>query len=166
MLSCFRRVRLCNPMGHSLPSSSVHGIFKQEYPGIESTSLALAGGFFTTEHNGSLINVGNLLQRAEQQDSGRLYLENKIHTLELKLGEWPVAWGPGDLPNPGIKPRSPALQADSLPAESQRKPKNTGVGCRFLLQGIFPTEGSNPSLPHCRRILYQLSQQGSPRILE
>lgn len=39
-------------------------------------------------HNGSLINVGSLLQRAEQQDSGRLYLENKIHTLELKLGEW------------------------------------------------------------------------------
>ncbi|XP_059782876.1 cell cycle and apoptosis regulator protein 2 isoform X2 [Balaenoptera ricei] len=38
-------------------------------------------------HNGSLINVGNLLQRAEQQDSGRLYLENKIHTLELKLEE-------------------------------------------------------------------------------
>ena len=44
-------------------------------------------------HNGSLINVGNLLQRAEQQDSGRLYLETKIHTLELKLGGWPVAWG-------------------------------------------------------------------------
>ncbi|XP_012889897.1 PREDICTED: cell cycle and apoptosis regulator protein 2 isoform X2 [Dipodomys ordii] len=38
-------------------------------------------------HNGSLINVGSLLQRAEQQDSSRLYLENKIHTLELKLEE-------------------------------------------------------------------------------
>lgn len=46
-------------------------------------------------HNGSLINVGSLLQRAEQQDSGRLYLENKIHTLELKLGEWPPATAPG-----------------------------------------------------------------------
>ena len=34
---------------------------------------------------------------------------------------------PGDLPDPGIKPRSPALQADSLPAEPQGKPKNTGV---------------------------------------
>lgn len=45
-------------------------------------------------HNGSLINVGNLLQRAEQQDSGRLYLENKIHTLELKLGEWADLRGP------------------------------------------------------------------------
>ena len=35
---------------------------------------------------------------------------------------------PGDLPNPGIEPRSPALRADSLPAEPQGKPKNTGVG--------------------------------------
>ena len=33
-------------------------------------------------------------------------------------------------------------------------------------RGIFPTQGSNPGLPHCRRILYQLSHQGSPRILE
>ena len=37
-----------------------------------------------------------------------------------------ILWG--NLPNPGIKPRSPALQVDSLPAESQGKPKNTGVG--------------------------------------
>ena len=36
----------------------------------------------------------------------------------------------------------------------------------FLLQGIFPTQGSNPGLLHCRWILYQLSHQGSPRILE
>ena len=43
---------------------------------------------------------------------------------------------------------------------------NTGVGSHSLLQGIFPTQGSNPGLPHCRRILHQLSHQGSPRILE
>ena len=35
--------------------------------------------------------------------------------------------------------------------------KDTGVGCRFLLQGIFMTQGSNPGLLHCRQILYQLS---------
>ena len=35
-----------------------------------------------------------------------------------------------------------------------------------LLQGIFPTQGSNPGLPHCRRILCQLSDKGNPRILE
>ena len=44
--------------------------------------------------------------------------------------------------------------------------KSTRVGCHFLHQGIFPTQESNPGLPHCRRILYQLSHKGSPRILE
>ena len=44
--------------------------------------------------------------------------------------------------------------------------KNTRVGCHALLQGIFPTQGSNPGLPHCRYILYCPSHQGSPRILE
>ena len=43
--------------------------------------------------------------------------------------------------------------------------KNTGVGCHFLLQGIFPTQGSNPGLPHCRQTLYHLSHQGSPLVL-
>ena len=38
--------------------------------------------------------------------------------------------------------------------------KNTGVGCHSLLHGIFPTQGSNPGLPHCRKILYHLSHQG------
>ena len=64
---------------------------------------------------------------------------------------------PGDLPNPGIKPRSPALQADSLPAEPPGKPKNTGVGSLSLLQQLFLTQESNPGLLYCRRILYQLS---------
>ena len=40
--------------------------------------------------------------------------------------------------------------------------KNTGVGCHAVLQGIFPIQGSNPHLLHCRWILYQLSHQGSP----
>ena len=44
--------------------------------------------------------------------------------------------------------------------------KNTGVGCHALLQGIFPTQGSNPDLPQCRQILYCLSHHGRPRILE
>ena len=103
---------------------------------------------------------------------------------------------PGDLPNPGIEPASPALQADSLPLSHLGSPfiyllplllsrsvvsnflqphglqparflcpwdspgKNTGVGCHFLLQGIFPTQGSNLGLPHCRQMLYLLSGIG------
>ena len=40
--------------------------------------------------------------------------------------------------------------------------KIIGVGCHFLLQGIFPTQGSNPGLSHCRQTLYHLSHQRSP----
>ena len=49
---------------------------------------------------------------------------------------WPCP-PPGDLPNPGIEPRSPALQVDSLPTEPPGKSKNTEVGSLSLLQGIF-----------------------------
>ena len=41
--------------------------------------------------------------------------------------------------------------------------KNTGEGCHSLLQGILPTQGSNPGLLHCRQILYHLSHQGNRR---
>ena len=52
------------------------------------------------------------------------------------------------------------------PMDCRNSPvQNTGVGSLSLLQGIFPTQGSNP-VWHCRQILYQLSHQGSPRILE
>ena len=96
---------------------------------------------------------------------------------------------PGDLPNPGIKPQSPTLQADALPSEPPGNPleseshsvllvslwpsglhspwnspgQNADVDSHSLLQGIFPTQGSNPGLQHCRLILYQLSHQGHHR---
>ena len=55
----------------------------------------------------------------------------------------------------GLKP-APLLSPWNSPG------KSTEVGCHFLLQGIFPTWGSNPCLLHCRQILYQLSHQRSP----
>ena len=110
---------------------------------------------------------------------------------------------PGDLPDPGMEPRSPSFQAESLPSEPPGKTnvvlccavlclvtqscltlcdpvdcslpdssvhwdssvKNAGVGCYASLQGIFPTQGSNPALPHCSRILHLLSHQGSPSVV-
>ena len=83
---------------------------------------------------------------------------------------------PGDLPNPKIKPRSPTLQADSLPSEP---PGNSDFqaplsmdfsrpdywsGKPFLFQGIFPTQGLNPGLLHCRWLLYHLSHKGRPKL--
>ena len=70
---------------------------------------------------------------------------------------------PGGLPNPGVEPRSPTFQADSLPAESPGKPRNTGMGSLSLLQRLFLTQESNWGLLYCRQIsFYQLSYQGSP----
>ena len=54
---------------------------------------------------------------------------------------------PGDLPNPGIKPRSPALQADSLPAEPPQKPKNTRMGSLILSPVDLPDPGIGPGSP-------------------
>ena len=60
--------------------------------------------------------------------------------LQARILEWVAFPFSRDFPNPGIEPRSPPLQADSLLAEPQRKPKNTGVGILSLLQGIFLTQ--------------------------
>ena len=54
------------------------------------------------------------------------------------------------------------ILADSVPAEPQGKPKNTGVGSLSLLQWIFLTQKLNWGLLHCRWILYQMSYEGSP----
>ena len=62
------------------------------------------------------------------------------------------------------QPRSPTLQADSLSAEPQRKPKNTGKGSLSLLQQIFTIQESNQGLLQCRQILYQLSYKASPNV--
>ena len=59
---------------------------------------------------------------------------------------------PGELPDPGIKLGSPALQVDSLPTELPGKPKSTGVECLYLLQGIFLAQESNQGLLHCMTI--------------
>ena len=100
--------------------------------------------------------------------------------LQARILEWVAIYSPWNSPgqntgvsrlsllrgSPGIEPRSPELQVDSLPAEPQGKPKNTGVGSLSLLQWIFPTQESNWGILHCRRILYCLSHQGNPKILE
>ena len=56
-----------------------------------------------------------------------------------------------------------SLSGSSGPWDSPGK--NTGVGCHFLLQEIFPTQGLNPGFPHCRQTLYGLSHQGSISVL-
>ena len=59
---------------------------------------------------------------------------------------------------------SDSLQPPGLYSPWNSPGQNTGVGSLSLLQGIFPTQGSNLGLLHCRRIFYHLSHKGSPRI--
>ena len=61
---------------------------------------------------------------------------------------------------------SNSLQSRGLYSPWNSPGKNIGVGSLSLLQRIYPTHGLNPGLPHCRRILYQRSHKGSPRLLE
>ena len=67
---------------------------------------------------------------------------------------------------PHCESESRSVVSDSLWPHGLYRPwhspgQNTGVGGRSLLQGIFPTQGLNPGLPHCRQILHQLSHKGS-----
>ena len=61
---------------------------------------------------------------------------------------------------------SDSLQPHGLHTPWNSPGQNTGVGTCSLLQGILQIQESNPGLPHCRQILYQLSYQGNPRTLE
>ena len=72
----------------------------------------------------------------------------------------PESWSGLGSSQPGIQPTFFVLQVDSLPAEPQGKPKNTGMGSLSLLQHIFLTQESNQGLLHCSLILYQLNYQG------
>ena len=89
--------------------------------------------------------------------------DSSVHgILQARIQECVAIPSLGDLPDPGVKPGSLTLQADSLLSKPPGKPLNTGVGSLSLLQGIFPTQELNWGLLDCRWILYQLSYQGSP----
>ena len=140
------------PMDSSLPASSVHGIFQAR---ILEWVAFLQGIFLTHGLNPCLLCI-----------------------LHWQAGSLPLA-PPGThhcnhscvLALKNSKAESHSVVSDSLLPHGLYSPynspgQNTGVGSFSLLQGIFPTQGSNLDLPHCKWILYQLSHQGSPRILE
>ena len=128
---------LSDPMDCSLPGSSIHGIFQ---------ARVLEWGAIAFSESGSV--VSNSLQ-----DHGLYH----PRILQARILEWVAFPFSRASYQPRDQTQSPALQADSLPAESQGKPKNIGVVSLSLLQGIFPTLESNWGLLHCRQILYQLS---------
>ena len=90
-----------------------------------------------------------------------------LSSLFLITESWPPALRgfPGGIK--GSESESRSVVSDSLPPHGLYSPwrspgQNAGVGSLSLLQGLFPAQGSNPGLQHCRKILYQLSHKGSP----
>ena len=84
----------------------------------------------------------------------------KMHKLQVYFCTNPCVFTSWTCESCSVVPDSLRLHGLHSPWNSPGQ--NTRVGSLFLLQGILPTQGSNPGLPHCRRILYQLSYQGSP----
>ena len=86
----------------------------------------------------------------------RIHVAEEVH---IKCSQWSESESHSVLSN--------SLGPHGLYSPWNSPGQNTEVGSFSLLQGIFPTQGSNPGLLHCRKIFfYQLSHKGSPRILE
>ena len=112
---------------------------KLKNTGVGSQSL-LQGIFLTQESNEGLLHCRQILYQLNYQ--GSCYSYPAAAAAAKSLQSCPTLCNPWNSPG-----------------------QNTGVGSCSLLQGIFPTQGLNPGLPHCRQILYQLSHKGSPTVV-
>ena len=134
---------LWDPRDCSPPGSSVHGIFQARI--LSGLPCPPPGDWLIQGSNLCLLHFRCILCCLSNLGSPVYEMKVKVKVTQL----CPTLCDPMDYTVHGI------LQA-----------RITGVGSLSLLQGIFPIQGSNPGLLHCRRILYQLSHKGSPRILE
>ena len=114
-------------------------------------------------------NLTALEEKCQQPRNFFLFWQLKSNLVQLEY--YKEMWGkrPGFLATLS-ESESCSVMSDSLRHHGLYSPwnspgQNTGIGSCSLLQGIFPTQGLNPGLPHCRRVLYQLSYQGSPQRL-
>ena len=136
---------LCSPMDCSPPGSSVLGISQAR---VWSALLCLLQGVFPTQ--GSNLHLLSLLH----WQAGFLPLVPMCVCVCVCISSVQFS----------CSVVSDSLWPHGLYGQWNSPCQNTGVGNLSLLQGIFPTQGSNPGLPHCRQILYQLSHKGSPNI--
>ena len=150
---------------YSPPGSSVHGTLQTRI--LEWVAISFSRGSSRPRHGTQVSRIGGRVLYCESKS--HLVMSNSLQPHGLySLWNSSEYWSglpcppSGDLPKPGIKPRFPALQADSLPAEPPRKPKSTGAGSSSLLQGIFPTQGQNLGLLHWQEDSLPLGYQGSP----
>ena len=130
---------LCDPMNYGPPGSSVHGILQARI--LEWVAMPSSRG---SSWHGNWTCVSHVSCTRRQV----LYHYTLLSCCCVRLCNLMDCSPPGS-----------SVYGDS-------PGKDTGLGCHALLQGIFPTQGLNPALPHFTRILYRLSHQGSPRTLK
>ena len=158
---------LCNPMDCSLPRSSLHGISQArilEWVAISFSRLSsqprdrswvscIAGRFF---------NIWATRETLRYTDNTTVMAESEeeLKSLSMKWSSSAVQCSAsGSVVSESLWPLG-------LYGPWNSASQNTGVDSLSLLQRIFPIQGSNPGLPLCRRILYQLSHKGSLKVKE
>ena len=115
---------LCDPTDYSPPGSSVHGDSPGKNTRVGCHAL-LQGIFLTQGSNLGLLHCRWILYQLSHRGSPWTTADQGPPSMEFSRQEY---WGglpfpfPGDLPDPGIKPRSPALRADALPSEPPGRP--------------------------------------------
>ena len=146
-------------MAHSI-SVILHSLSTWWHPNIEEESFALKFGNLPVNSRGMVMGFGQLcILNYSHQNLVKMW------NCDIKVSKYKIIYVPCCQSCPTLwdlidcSPPGSSVHGDS-------PGKNTGVGCHALLQGIFPIQGSNPGLLHYRQILYHLSYQGSPRILE
>ena len=164
---------LCDPMDCSPPGSCVHGVFQARYwsglpclppgdlphPGMEPASLPTpvwAGGFFTTPAEQPYRCSVHLVQQVGLSLGYLHPVQNGSapHFLDAKaMCNSPNGVSAGErFPTDCLKKREWRWKSHGPYSPWSSSGQNTGVGSFSLLQGIFPPQGWNPGLPHCRRI--------------
>ena len=111
-------------------------------------------------------NIGDTRDAGSSPGSGRTPGEGNGNLLQYSCLQNPMDRGAWWLQSMRWHRVERDCESQSLYSPWNSPGQNTAVGSLSLLQGIFPIQGSNPGFPHCRWILYHLSHQGSPRILE
>ena len=143
LLTCVQL--LCDPMDCSLPSSSIHGILQARI--LDSVAIPFSR---RTSWHRDWTQVSHIVGRFLPSEPPEKPGYKSVFKLESE----------------SCSVVSDSLRPQALYSPRNSPGKNTGVGSLSFLQGIFPTQGLNPGLPHCRQILYPLSHMGSLRVLE
>ena len=118
--------------------------------------MKVLGEIFDSKYNQGIYKVWKILHWSAQKE---------METC-LKIQN-PARWAPtGQSESESRSVVFFSLWSHGLESPWNSPGQNTGVGSLSLLQGIFPTQGSKPGLPHCWQILYQLSYQGSPTLVK